>query len=507
MTAHNRLFQASGFAVCLAGLMLAPPRARTQKPAAAKPAPFTGSPIARDPSDLPAPLGRQPLADLPPGNARRVLLTAQELVAPLDPANGVSYDYWTFNGKVPGPMMRVQVGDTVEVTLRNNVGNRMAHSIDLHAALGPGGGAALMQVPPGQEKTFSFVATTPGLYVYHCGTPMVAEHIANGMYGLILVEPRGGLPKVDHEYYIMQGEIYAANAGKRGQTVALDENKLLAEAPQFFVFNGAIGSLTQQYPLTARVGQSVRIFFGNAGPNATSSPHVVGEIFTRYFPFGSLTSPPLTGVQTATVPPGSAAIFELKAQMPGQFNFVDHAIARVQKGLLAYLNVTGTAVARLMYAGPDEISGPVPPLAMTASDSADAFLADEAPLAAPVTAAESVIAVSTNVVTMTENGYVPAVIEVRPGQAVTWRNTNGSIHTVVDNLVGALNPSDVALPAGAQAFASPFLITGAVYTHVFNEPGVYRYVCTQHERNGMVGMVIVKPAETRIAARKPKPQA
>ncbi|MGH9520467.1 MAG: multicopper oxidase domain-containing protein, partial [Terriglobales bacterium] len=160
MTARTQWLQSSGFAVCLAGFMLAP-AARAQKPAAAKPAPFAGSPIVRDPTDLPAPLAQQALADLPPGRVRRVELTAQELVAPLDPANGVSYEYWTFNGKVPGPMIRVRVGDTVEVTLRNNAGDRMAHSIDLHAALGPGGGAALMQVPPGQEKTFSFVATTP----------------------------------------------------------------------------------------------------------------------------------------------------------------------------------------------------------------------------------------------------------------------------------------------------------------------------------------------------------
>ncbi|MGH9482438.1 MAG: multicopper oxidase domain-containing protein, partial [Terriglobales bacterium] len=264
-----------------------------------------GSPIVRDPSDLPPPVGTRP------AQVVRVLLTAHEVVALLDPETGVSYRYWTFNDKVPGPMIRVRVGDTVEVTLYNNAEDRMVHSIDIHAALGPGGGAALMQTPPDPAGTlsfgrrFSFVATTPGLYVYHCGTPVIADHIANGMYGLILVEPAGGLRPVDHEYYVMQGEIYTAGPGIRGQTLALDENKLLAEAPQYFVFNGALGSLTKQYPLTASVGQTVRIFFGNAGPNATSSPHMVGEIFTRYYPFGSLESPPLAGVQTATVPPGA----------------------------------------------------------------------------------------------------------------------------------------------------------------------------------------------------------
>src|SRR5690348_7463051 len=158
--------------------------------------------IARDPSDLPPPVGNRPAGVV------HVTLTAREVVGELDAASRTTYRYWTFNGKVPGPFIRVRQGDTVVVTLQNDKNDTMVHSIDLHAALGAGGGAALSQVPPGQSKTFSFEATTPGLYVYHCGTPMVAEHMANGMYGLILVEPPGGLPHIDHEYYVMQGEIY-----------------------------------------------------------------------------------------------------------------------------------------------------------------------------------------------------------------------------------------------------------------------------------------------------------
>ncbi|HXE31182.1 MAG TPA: multicopper oxidase domain-containing protein [Terriglobales bacterium] len=438
-------------------------------------------------------MNQRPLADLPPAHVQRVLLTAREVDALLDPDNGVSYHYWTFNGKVPGPMIRVRVGDTVEVTLRNSAGDRMVHSIDLHAALGPGGGAALMQVPPGQERTFSFVATTPGLYVYHCGTPMVGEHIANGMYGLILVEPRGGLPPVDREYYVMQGEIYASGPGRRGETLGLDQAKLLAETPRYYVFNGAIGALTKQYPMTASVGQSVRIFFGNAGPNSTSSPHMVGEIFTKYYEFGSVVSAPLTGVQTATVPPGGAAIFELKARMPGSFNFVDHAIARVQKGLVGVMNVTGEDVAKLMYPGPNEFLGPIPPLAITPADSADALLADVPQPRPDAPAPAALVAVATTRVTMTDTGFVPAVIEVSVGQAITWQNTASTIHTVVDNAAVALDAKDVALPVGAQAFASPFLQSGQSFTYVFHTPGVYHYVCTQHEHSGMVGTIIVKP--------------
>lgn len=459
------------------------------------------SAIARNPSDLPGPVAQRPLATLPPANVVRVVLTAEELDGLVDPANGISYRYWTYNGKVPGPMIRVRVGDTVIVTLRNNPDSRMVHSIDLHAALGPGGGAALMQVPPGQERTFSFVATTPGLFVYHCGTPMIAEHIANGMYGLILVEPKAGLRPVDHEYYVMQGEIYTAGAGRRGEVEQLDPAKLMAEMPHYYVLNGAVGALTSQYPMKAAVGQTVRIFFGNAGPNATASPHMVGEIFTRYYANGSLSSPPQEGVQTATVPPGDAAIFELKAAMPGQFSFMDHAIARMEQGDLAFLDVHGKAVAQLMYAGPDEYQGPIPPLAITAQDSADADLADVSRVPAPAAATPSAtaVAVATTRVTMTDSRFVPAVIEIGAGQAVTWQNTSATLHTVVDDPEKALVRTDVSYPTSASAFASPFLQSGQSFTYVFSVPGVYHYVCTQHEHNGMLGTVIVKPTRRAIA--------
>ncbi|MGE5052588.1 MAG: copper-containing nitrite reductase [Acidobacteriota bacterium] len=302
--------------------------------------------IVRDPSDVPPSVGnRQP-------GAVHITLTAEEVVGTLDPSAGTTYRYWTFNGKVPGPMIRVREGDTVEVTLRNAAGSHMAHSVDFHAALGPGGGAAFTQAIPGQEKTFTFQATTPGLFVYHCGTPMIAEHIANGMYGLILVEPEGGLAKVDHEYYVMQGEIYTTAAkGKAGMQLFSDVT-LLAESPEYFVFNGAVDALIKAHPMQAKVGETVRIFFGDAGPNDASSLHIVGEIFTRDYLFGSLTSPALTSVQTAGVPPGAAAILEFKASVPGRFAMMDHAMARMAKGLMATFEITGAENATLMHAGP-----------------------------------------------------------------------------------------------------------------------------------------------------------
>ncbi|HKS74763.1 MAG TPA: copper-containing nitrite reductase [Terriglobales bacterium] len=302
--------------------------------------------IVRDPSDVPPPTGnREP-------TTVHVVLTTEEVVGRLDPASGTTYRYWTFNGKVPGPMIRVRQGDMVEVTLRNEAQSRMVHSVDFHAALGPGGGAAFSQAMPGQSKTFTFQATTPGLFVYHCGTPMIAEHIANGMYGLILVEPEGELAMVDHEYYVMQGEIYTAAAKGKAGMQQFSDLKLMGENPEYFVFNGAVDALTKVHPMQAKVGETVRIFFGDAGPNGTSSLHIVGEIFTRDYLLGSLTSPPLTSIQTASVPPGAAAILEFKASVPGQFAMMDHAMARMAKGLMATFEITGAENAILMHRGP-----------------------------------------------------------------------------------------------------------------------------------------------------------
>lgn len=307
--------------------------------------------IVRNPADLPKPIGERTPALV------RVTLTAKELVGVLDPSSGTTYRYWTFNGKVPGPFIRVMQGDTVEVTLANAKDSSMVHSVDFHAVIGPGGGSAVTQVPPGQSKSFTFQATVPGLFVYHCGSPMVAQHIANGMYGLILVEPRGGLPHVDREYYITQSEFYTtAPKGKAGLQQFSTEN-LMSERAQYYIFNGAVDAITKEYPLQAKEGETIRIFFGNAGPNATASEHMVGEIFTHYYQLGSLTSLPLAGIQTATVPPGGAAILELKASMPGEFTLMDHAIARMEKGNMAILQVTGPDNSALMHAGP---ASPVP---------------------------------------------------------------------------------------------------------------------------------------------------
>jgi nitrite reductase (NO-forming) len=300
--------------------------------------------------------------DLPPPIERTtpetvvVYLEAREVVAEIEP--GVTYTFWTFNGTVPGPFIRVRDGDTVELHLSNAAGNVATHSIDLHAVNGPGGGSVLTQTPPGQEKVFHFKATNPGLYVYHCASPPIDMHVTNGMYGLILVEPAGGLPPVDVEYYVMQGEIYTTGGKGVPGHHDMSMDKLFAEEPEYVVFNGRIGALQEDRALTAEVGDTVRIFFGVGGPNLISSFHVIGEIFDRVYLQASLVSPPLLNVQTTLVPPGGAVMVEFEVEVPGNYLLVDHSLTRtIQKGSLGVLVVTGPENPELY--GEGEVQAPV----------------------------------------------------------------------------------------------------------------------------------------------------
>ena len=304
----------------------------------------TAADITRDPTDLPAPIGTRPPQIV------RVDLRTVEVTGQL--ADKTTYNYWTFNGKVPGPMVRVRVGDTVEVHLKNDENSVMTHSVDFHAATGPGGGAEFTQTDPGQEKIVTFKALVPGLFVYHCATPSVPQHITNGMYGMILVEPEGGLPQVDREFYMMQGEIYTAQPFGAHGDQEMDYEKLISEKPEYFVFNGAVGALTKSHPLRASIGETIRIYFGVGGPNFTSSFHLIGEIFDHVYQSGGLSSPPLAGVQTVTVPPGGATIVDLKIQRAGRFTLVDHALSRIERGLAGFLIVDGPSEDDIMHAGP-----------------------------------------------------------------------------------------------------------------------------------------------------------
>lgn len=292
--------------------------------------------------------------NVPPPIARKhaakvvVHLEVRELVKRL--ADGVEYTFWTFGGNVPGSFIRVREGDFVEFHLNNHPSSKVPHNIDLHAVTGPGGGAASSFTAPGHSSQFSFTAMNPGLYVYHCATAPVPMHIANGMYGLILVEPKDGYPKVDKEFYVMQGEFYTAGRhGERGLQ-PFDPMKAEDERAPYIVFNGAVGSLVGDKALQAEVGETVRIYFGVGGPNITSSFHVIGEIFDTVFLEGGV-MPSQRQVQTTMVPSGGSTIVDFKVDVPGTYVLVDHSLSRAfNKGAIGMLKVTG-AENPLIYSG------------------------------------------------------------------------------------------------------------------------------------------------------------
>jgi nitrite reductase (NO-forming) len=318
-----------------------------------------------------------------------VHLRATQVVAELD--DGTTYEYWTYNDQVPGPFIRAMEGDTVEISLAHEhahgaledtkdtpelsfildsfvpialangdddhsdhadhedesnaeldahtAAGHGEHSIDLHAVIGPGGGAEVMRVAPNDTKSFRFKATRPGIYIYHCASPHVPTHIANGMYGMILVEPEGGLQPVDREFYVMQGEFYTTGkVGEKGHQ-EFDLEKLLMEHPEYVVFNGRMGALTGERALRAEVGEKVRIFFGVSGQLA-SNFHIIGEIFDNLYPEGDIVSAPRKNVQTTLVPGGGATMVEFTTEVPGTYLLVDHALGRaINRGAVGQLIV------------------------------------------------------------------------------------------------------------------------------------------------------------------------
>lgn len=333
--------------------------------------------------------------DIPPPITRsentlvEISLDTQELVAEIAP--GVTYKYWTFNGTVPGPMLRVKEGDDVRITLHHGTGGQKhgafnvqgfptmadaeafletnianaaethvddghahsamgdshaaeghsTHSVDLHAVTGPGGGAMLSQVGHDGPKTFQFKATHPGVYVYHCASPHVPTHIANGMYGLIVVEPTEGLKPVDKEFYVMQSDFYTKGVfGQKGHQEYSLEN-LLNEKPTYFTFNGRVGGLTGDRALKAKVGDRIRMYVG-VGSHVSSNFHIIGEIFDNLYLYGAITNEPLHHVQTTIVPAGGAIMIEFTVDIPGKYLLVDHSLTRsIDKGALAELIVEG----------------------------------------------------------------------------------------------------------------------------------------------------------------------
>lgn len=216
----------------------------------------------------------------------------------------------------------------------------MAHNIDFHAVTGPGGGSELLLTELEETKTATFKLLYPGLFIYHCAAAPVPVHIANGMYGLVLVEPEEGLPEVDREFYVMQSEIYGEQASDDPKLLEFAYVDGLDEKPRYVVFNGKAEALTEN-PLQVKTGDRVRVYFGNAGPNLVSSFHIIGNIFDKVYRDGGLISPPERGLQTTLVPPGGATIVEMNAVVPGNYTLVDHSIFRIDKGAVGFLKVSG----------------------------------------------------------------------------------------------------------------------------------------------------------------------
>ncbi|HSM12312.1 MAG TPA: copper-containing nitrite reductase [Lysobacter sp.] len=281
---------------------------------------------------------------VPPATGRtapaKVIVELEVIEKEMPISEGVSYTFWTFGGTVPGSFIRVRQGDTVEFHLANAPDSKMPHNIDLHGVTGPGGGAASSFTAPGHKSRFTFKALNAGLYVYHCATAPVGMHVANGMYGLILVEPPEGLPKVDKEYYVMQGDFYTTGKYREKGLQGFDMQKGIDENPTYVLFNGSEGSITGDNAITAKVGEKVRLFVGNGGPNLVSSFHVIGEIFDKVWYEGGTHYQ--ENVQTTLIPAGGAAMMDFNVEVPGSYVLVDHSLFRAfNKGALGILKVDG----------------------------------------------------------------------------------------------------------------------------------------------------------------------
>jgi nitrite reductase (NO-forming) len=293
--------------------------------------------VAADPTDIPGPIDR----DSP--TTVDVTLRPEEVTAEIE--DGVTFDYMTYNGQVPGPFIRVRQGDTVDLTFENPTENALPHNVDFHAAAGPGGGAEATMTSPGETARLKFKATYPGAYIYHCAVPNLDMHISAGMFGIILVEPKGGMPEVDQELYLGQHEIYTDKAAGESGKHRFDMQAMKAEEPTYVVMNGEQYAMTPDGhgpAATVSTGDTVRTYFVTGGPNLTSSFHPIGNVWEKLYPEGSLSTDPQTHIQTKPVAPGSTTVATMNFPVPGNFKLVDHALSRVaRKGCMAIVAAEG----------------------------------------------------------------------------------------------------------------------------------------------------------------------
>ena len=325
--------------------------ATTDSTAAGPTVPATAMPAAQ-----PVRVAADPLKVPPPVNWSRprthtIEMVSREMVGEAKP--GLLFNYMTFDGQVPAPMIRVRQGDTLDLTLVGDKNNHHPHNVDFHSCYGTGGGADFLNVGPGQKKRIRFKAMDPGAFIYHCAVPDLDFHIASGMYGLILVEPEAGLPKVDREFYLGQNEMYLQNPANESTAAGFDYDRLLDENPNYVVLNGAFRGLTHDRygAMKAQQGETVRIYFVNGGPNLISSFHPIGNVWSRFWAQGALSNPPMKLMQTVEVNPGSCAILEMNLPVAETIHLADHSITRTaRKGLIADIEVAGTAKPDLFEA-------------------------------------------------------------------------------------------------------------------------------------------------------------
>jgi nitrite reductase (NO-forming) len=298
--------------------------------------------VVADPTDIPGPIDRHSPSH------HEIVLESVEIESEIEP--GVTFKFMTFNGQIPGPMIRVRQGDTIKFTMKNPPENNMPHNVDFHAVYGPGGGAVATTASPGASGSMSFKAMYPGAFCYHCAIPNLDYHISSGMFGLIVVEPPEGLPRVDREFYVGQHEVYTSKeTGEKGQH-DFDFETMKREDPSYVLLNGGKYALTPDRfgAMEANVGETARVFFVNGGPNLTTSFHPIGNVFTKAWRDGAIQSNPERNVQTVTVPPGSGGIYEMDFVVPGQVKLVDHALSRVaRKGMMGIIDVKGEPQASI----------------------------------------------------------------------------------------------------------------------------------------------------------------
>lgn len=378
--------------------------------------------------------------DVPPPIKRSagtvvVHLETRELRSRL--ADGVEYTFWTFGGHVPGPFLRIREGDSVEFHLSNHPTSKMPHNIDLHAVTGPGGGAASSFTAPGHTSTFSFKALNPGLFIYHCATAPVGMHIANGMYGLILVEPSGGLPRVDREYYVLQSEFYTTGKNGAAGLQGFDMQKAFEERPEYVVFNGSVGSTMGEHALQVKVGERIRLFVGNGGPNLVSSFHVIGEIFDSVYTEGG-TEANQRNVQTTLIPAGGAAMVEFTVDVPGTFLLVDHSIFRAfNKGALAALKVEGDSIPAI-YSGKQSDSIYLPEGGAVQSVTSQGGVAPARTLQERMERGRQVFTTNCTACHQSEGQGIPGAFPPLAGSDFLMQDRNRSIRIVARGLNGPI---------------------------------------------------------------------